>query len=93
MEAEFHNPAPGQEDQSGSTQKLRLQEDCEDIIGGARQADQLEGLHPGDDPELKNSEQRLGSPPVSHVDNGDPKNEHAYPTDEQKWPENKTPTK
>ena len=46
----------------------------ENISKGAHQTDQLDRLHPQDNPELKSTGRQIGSPPVKNVDNGEPGN-------------------
>jgi hypothetical protein len=95
MKEDFSNTPEGQEDQpvSGSQDSVKFRTDlAEDVRSGARQEDQLEGLHPGDDPELKNNSNRLGCPPVTHVNNGSPEHQN-YPNNGQRWPENGEPSK
>lgn len=62
MTEEFEKTGDAQKGQGSSTNAIKHPEDCADVRAGARQEDQLERLHPGDDPELKNHENRLGSP-------------------------------
>jgi hypothetical protein len=92
MTREFYNPKEDRKDQPGSTDIIKLRKDYSDVRTGARQEDQLDGLYPGDNPELRNKSNRLGRPPIEHVNNESPE-DHSYPTDEQRWPENKKPAK
>jgi hypothetical protein len=92
MKDEFQNSREAPEGQPGSSDSPGMKKDSADVREGARQVDQLDRLHPGDDPDRKSDNQRIGSPPVSHVDNGSPA-DHDYPRNEQTWPENKEPTK
>lgn len=92
MTQELQNPKGDKQGQPGTENTIKLREDYADVRAGARQEDQLEGLHPGVDPEPENNNSRPGPLPVSRLTNGGRK-DHEYPKDQQRWPENKVPTK
>lgn len=63
--------APARPNDDNGYHLRKKQDQTEDIVAGAHRTDQLEALHPGDDPERKNHKNNAGSPPKTHVDKGD----------------------
>lgn len=50
-------------------EESKLRKDTTDVVGGARQVDQLEKLHP-QAAEQKSNRSQIGSPPAANVDDG-----------------------
>lgn len=77
MNSEFSRPNEDHSDQQEQKNTVKLRENCADVIGGASQGNQFSASQTGAHPELANKQDT----------------DHSYPRDQQKWPENKTPTK